>query len=69
MCETYLSHQIDGAAADFMLEIIPLDHANTVLACGCTFHLDGAFDHTVDEFFCETMFLVVIEDNGYTCQL
>lgn len=69
MLETYLSHQVDGATANFMLEIIALDHSNTVLAGSCTFHFDGAFDHTVDKVLCETVFLVVIEDDSCTSQL
>jgi hypothetical protein len=47
-----------------VLEIIPFDHANTVLTGGCTFHLDGTFDHAVDKVLCETVFLVVIEDDS-----
>lgn len=68
MFKTYLSHQIDSAAANFMLEIIPLDHANAVLARGRTFHLDSAFDHAMDKVFCETMFLVVVEKYGCMSQ-
>jgi hypothetical protein len=69
MSKTHFSHQINSAAANFVLEIIPLDHANTVLAGGCTLHFDGTFDHAVDKVLCETMFLVVIQDYGYTSQL
>lgn len=67
--ETYLSHHVDSATANFMFEIIALDHTNTVLTRGCTFHLDGPFDHTVDKVLCETVFLVVIEDDSCTSQL
>jgi hypothetical protein len=69
MFETYLSHQIDSAAANFMLKIVPLDHANTVLTGGCTFHLNGAFDHAMDEILRETVFLIVVENDGYARQL
>jgi hypothetical protein len=51
-----------------MLEIIPLDHANTMLTGGCTLHFDGTFDHAVDKVLSETMFLVVVEDYSYMSQ-
>lgn len=65
---THLSHQINRSAAHFMLQIVPLDQSNTVLASGCTLHLNSAFDHAVDEVFCEAMFLVIIEKNSCASQ-
>jgi len=66
--ETHLSHQIDRSATNLMLEIVPLDHADPVLASGCTFHFDGTFYHAMNKVFCKAMFLVVIENDGCASQ-
>lgn len=67
---TRLPHQIHGALTEFVLEIVPLDHSDAVLARCRALELDRSLYHPVDELLGDVTLFVVVEDDrcGRQCR-
>ena len=61
----YLSHQIDCGLAKLVLQIIPLYHTYTVLACGSAFHFYCTLDHVMDQILGDIVLFVVVQQYGF----
>ena len=57
------SHGIDSRLAQLVVEVIPLDKPNSMLACNGPFHLHSTLDHAVNHLLGRVALFVVVQDD------